>query len=149
MRRVCIPILLIVMSCAAAEGSWFSVPAKDMKGPNTVEALYCPIPEQERKEYIEKLEDKEIFSISISDAMRICGKRVIESDKRTDFHPYVVRGLFVNEYTGEYRVVVHHQDLWVSHNSLAKGGTPVEKSALVVFLRTRPETIYVTAYADE
>ena len=62
-------------------------------------------------------------------------------------HPeqaYLVRAVYENEATGAYSVNTNGKTIWVSHGSLGPASGK-HKSALIVCLSFKPETLFVTA----
>jgi hypothetical protein len=63
--------------------------------------------------------------------------------------PYLVRALYFQKATGGFSVCILRNKLLVEHLSLGHHWVPMKRSALVVFLKTRPEHVYVTCNTAE
>lgn len=148
MRIPCLILILALLGCDLRNDSWFAAPPDDFRKEEQVEAFFCSIPEDKRAEYVDRLHDRTSLPVSFSEAKRVCGDRIPDSDRLPRLHPFVVRALFVSEY-GDYHVVAVGRDVWINHESLARRESPANKGALIVFFGNVPNEIYVTAYADE
>ena len=62
---------------------------------------------------------------------------------------FLVRGLFQNEYTGEFTLFRHSGRLLVHHTSLGRGALPLTRTALVVQLDRPPHKVYVVCDIEE
>lgn len=62
--------------------------------------------------------------------------------------PYLVRGLVLNEETGNFTVYQIDNNVWVYHASLGEKMPPTKKRPLVLFLNSKPQNVYVGVGMD-
>ena len=62
---------------------------------------------------------------------------------------FLVRAVYLNEYTGSFNVYRNNNELWVYHGSLGKYPVPMKRRALIVMLKQKPEVVYITCMMDE
>jgi hypothetical protein len=57
--------------------------------------------------------------------------------------PYLVRGLVLNEGTGNFSALLKDSTLWIEHGCLGRHPVPMKRQPVVVFLEEEPKTVYV------
>lgn len=149
MRLLSFFVVFFIVSCISLGEDWLSIPSSEFRGLVKKDIQFCVIPKVYRERYVRILESKEIVSLSFLKANELCGDQLSIDEEATKLKPFLSRALFVNEYTGSYRVTASENEMWVAHNSLSHKNSKLSKSALVVFLNDRPEKIYVTANSDK
>ena len=58
------------------------------------------------------------------------------------FRPYLVRGVYLNQGTGAYRVYICQEYVQVHHGSLGHSAVPMGRQALIVWLAADPKGVY-------
>ena len=141
-------VLLSMSSCSSIASTWEKVPPDNLrKASNWENVNYCVV-ETVSKNTLQLLEKKPLEKISLLQANVLCeSEKAIEIEN--GFQPYLVRALFINQFTGTYIVKRLDAHLWINHESLSSLSASPRKSVLIVFLKEPPSEVYVTAYADE
>lgn len=94
---------------------------------------------------VKRLETKTIIELSDLEVEAISGvKAVVEGYK-----PYLVRALYYFKETGTYSIFEKSDAILVRHDSIG-ATTPIEiRSAVIVFLKTVPKTVYIDCQVTE
>ena len=93
---------------------------------------------------IEKLDRVELIQLTLVEAQQLTGMKY---ESEIEAEPFLVRSIYMHEFTGEYRIYIFEGELLVTHESLG-AQIPVSKRGLVVNLAKRPRKIFVTAGTD-
>lgn len=93
---------------------------------------------------IERLEEVELIQLSLPEARQLIGENYA-SEKATK--PFLVRGVYMHKFTGEFSLYLYEGELLVTHNSLGEH-VRVSKLGLVINIEEKPTKLFVTAGSD-
>lgn len=134
--------IIFIASCATDQ-NWLKIPpltVKNDSGAYTID--FCVPSKKFIKSNVGNLEDKEFVELNYKLIDGECSQHF------PDRKPYLFRSIIINEY-GAYSVSGGRDYLWIDHATLAKLDTTGKKSAVIVFLKTVPQNIYITYHHDE
>ena len=92
------------------------------------------------------LKEQSIVSISHQQAEGLVGHSLPQMSGKSTF---LVRAVYLNAGTGAFSVESSGHRLWVSHGSLGHSAVPMKRQALVVFLKGRPDEVFVNCMMAE
>lgn len=108
-------------------------------------AAYEVIPSFQKKAQL-LLRKKQVIRITPYEARLFLGRDVLKEENQ---ELYLIRGVFLNEGTGDFSIYAKDKRVWVCHGSLGNAPVPMKRKALVVSLEHVPEELFVTCIMDE
>jgi hypothetical protein len=127
--------------------SWYNKPEdKGLVWWDWEEQIVYEVDQSSQQDAQSLLAEKQITKLTIEQVNRLTGTEVEEIENH-DF--YLVRGVFLNEGTGEFVIYSNGKQLWVYHGSLGRSPVAMKRKALIVALDQMPDEVFVTCMMDE
>jgi hypothetical protein len=146
--------LVFLLGCIAQDRSawtdkdtWYNAPTDNGLEPwNWDEKQFYEVKPASQKEVQYLLNEKQIIQIPLKQANKF-SKQQIQKVENYDY--FLVRGVFLNEYTGSFIIYSKGKQLWIYHGSLGHSPVSMKRKALIVALDQMPDEIFVTCMMDE
>lgn len=87
------------------------------------------------------LEKQWFYKLTHNQAQEFLGKVVTTPLGKT---PYLVPAVYYEGGSGKFYLATLDKNLWIDHDSLGPSPAAMKRAALVVFLKTEPERLFVT-----
>ncbi len=127
--------------------SWYRESTKQGLTPwDWIISDYFIVSELAQAEAQSLLEENAAVGITSDQVARFLGKAV-QPPSGTKF--FLLRGVALNESTGNFSVFYQGRLVWVYHGSLGKRPAPMKRRALIAALNSQPQEVFVTCMMDE
>ena len=104
------------------------------------------VPQEAQGEAQLRLEDRAAVELESGEAAGLLGKAIRPPRGTTLF---LLRGVALNEDTGEFSVYSRGLSVWVHHGSLGRRPVSMKRKALIAALRRSPDEVFVTCMMEE
>jgi hypothetical protein len=147
-------LLFVVASYACAgnrawtrEDTWYAEPEMALPWDAELEyELISSVPSSELALAEQLLESRSWRRLSVAEVAELLGK---DANTRTGKHLYLLRAVYLNAKTGGFSVRHNNGIVHVHHSSLGRRAVPMKRGAVIVPLKSDPESVYVTCSMDE